>query len=359
MDQQGSYDGFSPGVYGTPALYTPPVPHAVPPPPALRPLSTGEVLDRTFMLYRKRFWLFIAIGTLPAAVLTLSAIVRMIYTAVTHHSTTVMPGAAPNVLADGMSSMLMLQLYLLPVTIIFVLAYGLSHAAVVNAVGCITQGVAVSAQSAYRAVSPHWLRWTGIALRQFWTFVWPLLPAVLLLGISFAIARVRNNSVAAGLVLLFFGLLMVAGFVLGFINILRVALAVPAGVQENLGVGAAMRRSRDLVAGRKGRIFLALMLVYALQMVAGGIQVPLVLLAATTRGGQQIALQVVELAVQFITTALVSPIASIALCLFYIDERVRREGYDIELLMRRSFAGSINMQADNKDLYTSPASPPA
>ena len=51
-------------------------------------------------------------------------------------------------------------------------------------------------------------------------------------------------------------------------------------------------------------------------------------------------LEAIELLVQFAATTLVAPIASIALCLFYIDERVRREGYDIELMMQRSFAAS-------------------
>src|SRR5579875_2738488 len=34
----------------------------------LRPLSLGEVLDRTFALYRSRFWLFAAIAMIGASV---------------------------------------------------------------------------------------------------------------------------------------------------------------------------------------------------------------------------------------------------------------------------------------------------
>lgn len=37
----------------------------------------------------------------------------------------------------------------------------------------------------------------------------------------------------------------------------------------------------------------------------------------------------------FITTSLLGPVGAIALCLFYIDERVRKEGFDVELLMLR------------------------
>ena len=38
----------------------------------LRPLSTGEILDRTFQLYRSRFALFASLAALPAAVQLLS-----------------------------------------------------------------------------------------------------------------------------------------------------------------------------------------------------------------------------------------------------------------------------------------------
>ena len=133
-------------------------------------------------------------------------------------------------------------------------------------------------------------------------------------------------------------LLFPATFVFGVINLLRNALGMPAGVEEDLGVNAAMRRSKMLASGRKGRIFLSLLLVYALQIVAGGLQLPFVLIAATTRGAEHVILQAAQLLISFVAPALGTPIAAIALTLLYVDERVRREGYDIELLMQHGFA---------------------
>ena len=43
----------------------------------LRPLSTGEVLDRTFQLYRSRFALFASLAALPSAVSFLSGAVQV------------------------------------------------------------------------------------------------------------------------------------------------------------------------------------------------------------------------------------------------------------------------------------------
>ena len=341
MDEQNRYEGFSPTAYGAPVPYAaPPELYAAPQPPQLRPLSTGEVLDRTFALYRRKFWLFVGIGMVPAAVVALTSMARMIYLASTHRADMIQPGATPDALAKVMSNALLLQIYFLPATLLFVVAYGVSHAATVTAVGRVTQGLGITAGEALRETRSRWLRWTGIALRQFWSFLWPLVLPVALIFTAVAIPSVRGNAVAIGIFGLVSALLLPGAFVFGCINMLRNALAMPAGVQEGLGVNAAMRRSKALVAGRKGRVFLTLLLVYALQVVAGGLQLPFVLLATTTRGAEHIILQAIDLMVAFVATALVTPIASIALTLIYVDERVRREGYDIELLMHHSFAGT-------------------
>ena len=42
------------------------------------------------------------------------------------------------------------------------------------------------------------------------------------------------------------------------------------------------------------------------------------------------------LGVGFVSTCLVTPIYSIGLTLFYLDARVRKEGFDIEWLLRKS-----------------------
>lgn len=36
---------------------------------ALRPMNLGEILDRTFEIYRKKFWLFAGIAALPTAII--------------------------------------------------------------------------------------------------------------------------------------------------------------------------------------------------------------------------------------------------------------------------------------------------
>ena len=54
-----------------------------------------------------------------------------------------------------------------------------------------------------------------------------------------------------------------------------------------------------------------------------------------TRGAQAFITHAISLAIGFVTGTLVGPIGAIAVCLFYIDERVRREGFDIEWMMTK------------------------
>lgn len=337
MEMQPDYQGFSPSSYGAPLVQQPVAPSPAQP-RMLRPLSTGEILDRTLALYRRHFWLFVGIGTLPAAVVVLSTALRLIF--LRDFAQLPQPTAGnPNAAAQAMGSMALMQVAFLPAVLLILVVYGVAQAATVRVVQQLSLGTLSTAAEAYRAIRGHWLRWTGIALRQIWSFLWPVLGGVVLMLIALLLpGGVKAHPAAfVGLVLLGW-LLLMAGFVLGVLNYLRVALAQAAGVMENLGVNASLRRSRALVAGRKGRIFLALLLVYVLHMVAGGLQVPFVFLAQTMHGAQRVLLLAADLLIAFIATALVSPVASIAMALFYTDERVRREGYDIELLLQRSIA---------------------
>ena len=339
VSQGESYPGFSPSTYGAPA-YMPPAPVTQAPVPQFRPLSTGEVLDRTFTLYRQRFWLFVGIGMVPGGALLVMSALRLLFLTLTHRADLLQPRiGTPLPMGSVLRDTVMLQLYALPAAIVFLIAYGISNAATTDAVNRSGQSMATSAGIAFREVRGRWLRWSGIVLRQFWSMMWPMLPGVVgLFGSVAMIARLGAKPEAwiYGLVALAASLLMAAGFVLGVINFIRYTLAVPAGVSENLGVNASMRRSKTLVAGHKGRIFLAWLLMYALQLVVAAVQAPLLFAAVSLRGGAFIAVQAVMMLVQFAGVTLVAPIASIAFTLFYIDERVRREGFDIELLMRRT-----------------------
>ena len=74
----------------------------------------------------------------------------------------------------------------------------------------------------------------------------------------------------------------------------------------------------------------------AISMIVGMVLAPLAFLALRAQGAERYIIQMIQLAGSFISSMLVGPVAAIALCLFYFDERVRHEGFDIEFLMLRA-----------------------
>ena len=101
--------------------------------------------------------------------------------------------------------------------------------------------------------------------------------------------------------------------------------AVPATVVlEGLGVVAGLRRSNTLSKGMKGKILGALGLPMLMFLV---IQTVLVAVAQLLPGPAFLAFLV-----QQIPAIIVSPILAVISTLLYYDARIRKEGFDIEVM---------------------------
>jgi hypothetical protein len=110
---------------------------------------------------------------------------------------------------------------------------------------------------------------------------------------------------------------------------------VQSAVLEQLKVRAAMRRSKVLTAGAKGRIFVVYLITWCLFLVAGILEMPLSLLLVygAMRGQKHIAVQIVMLLVNFLAYSAVVPVMMIGLTLVYFDQRVRQDGLDLLLML--------------------------
>ena len=126
---------------------------------------------------------------------------------------------------------------------------------------------------------------------------------------------------------------------------LRLSLAFPACVVEQAGVWNALRRSASLTHGTKGRILLLYLLGVALNWILSiAITLPLsiaMFLVPASNNPQhaETAATLMLLAVYgaaFAVQALTRPVYGIALMLFYYDQRIRQEGFDIEWMMLRA-----------------------
>lgn len=252
----------------------------------LRPLSIGELLDRTFYLYRNNFPLFVGITAIPQLV-----VLALRLTA-----------AAISLQAQWIS----FGLTTLVAIFANYIAIQISHAATVIAVSNLHLERPVSIRSAYQSAKGS-------------------IPRVL--GITLAI------GIAAGVGFIF---LIIPGVYL----FLMWSLAIPATILEGGGLSVSTTRSRELTRGSRGRIFVIYLLLVLLAFVVGVIiEWPLGFIAeliAHRNPAQTLPLiEAMQAAGGFVSTSLVGPLVTIALTLIYYDQRVRKEGFDLELMMAR------------------------
>lgn len=313
----------------------------------LRPLSLGEILDRSFAIYRRHFWLFVGIGALSGGVqLVASAIQLLVY-----HGVQARAGATVTVpifqrqIGGSISGLL------------FFLAAAVTQAATVWALSQVYLGRQATIGDSVRAVIGKWLRFVGIALWQAWSFMWLLLVAVipgavLLMPKPWGIPWLGGTLIFVG---------VTGGVVYGAIAFLRNSLGVQAAVVEQLKVRPAMRRSKILAAGAKGRIFVVFLIAWCLYMVAGMLEAPLAFFVGmgAVRGQEHVLAQVAMLLVNFVAHAAVSPVAMIGLSLVYFDQRVRQEALDLMLMLGGSAGDGAEMAPRSAEADAASALGPA
>jgi hypothetical protein len=283
----------------------------------LRPLSTGEVLDRTFSIYRSRFWLFAGLASIAATVQLLANVIVMLVA----HFVRRRYGASAGFGARTIGAY--------PVGLIFFLVSSVTQAATIFALAEVYLGRTATVPVSLRATAGRWYRYVGIALWQSWSAIWVgallVIPALVIMFM-----KIRGLLWLEAL-LLFLGVF--GGFTYGVIAYLRNALGVQASVIEHLEVRAAMRRSKTLAAGNKGRIFVVLLIAGVLLWVAGVAQLPLNFLLLRAPNQEHAVAEAIILLVNFMANTLVPPVAMIGLSLVYFDQRVRKEAFDLVMLL--------------------------
>ena len=310
-------------------------------PPAydLRPLTLGEILDRTFSLYRSRFWLFAGISATAAAIeLIIAGTGRIIV----HHFT-----SNAQVLYTAAAGVTYLA------SLIYFFFYCITQAATCFAMSEVYLSRPASIASSLRAVRGKWYAWIGIAMWQAWSAGWVFLalfiPYIIILSLKIDLANF--GGVLAALFLVF---AVIAATVYGTIAYIRNSLAIPAKVVEGMTVRKAMRRSKDLAGGAKWRIFVLGLIVWAMMLVAGMLQLPFAMMTILAPNKSHIISEMIVLLVMFIARSAVTPIASIGLSLIYFDQRVRREAFDLEVLLGPEQAVALPATPE----FAAPDSPP-
>lgn len=119
-------------------------------------------------------------------------------------------------------------------------------------------------------------------------------------------------------------------FLVPGIYVALVLFAVPTAIIfEHVDLWAAFSRSSTLSKGIKGHVFLTFFLAAVVYLVGYFIVFALALMAAAIPG------RIASLIVNALGTTLILPIFPIVVVLIYYDARIRKEGFDIELMARQ------------------------
>ena len=313
-------------------------------PSGLGPSSLGEILDRTAQVYRSRFLVFFGIAAIPAGVVLVCAAGVFLFSAWSGSGAAKALGPEAQA-AIGIAFFLCAVLLFLPLCIG---ATALGMAALSQAASAAFLGETITIREACKAV---WKR----GWRYIWLFALEvliiggapfmvLIATTVVLGVLVAFVKQSGGDFSNASAFLLFVFMGLAG-VYGLWILLRLCLAFPACVVEQLAVWPALKRASSLSKGTR----LRMLLLYVLGAILGWLLAMLLSLpvmfivflfpgANSPQHEQTVGMIFLFTfyGASFAVQALTKPVYGIALMLFYYDQRIRNEGFDIEWMMRQA-----------------------
>ncbi|HEV2396366.1 MAG TPA: hypothetical protein VGS27_05475 [Candidatus Sulfotelmatobacter sp.] len=276
----------------------------------LRPMTLGEVLDRTFTLYKRNFWLFAGIMSFPLLLVFFAQV------GIAAFRTTAPGTPGSSAVFVGVFGRFVILM------IVSMVMYAIAQAATIFAVSDLYLGRTATVRAAFGKVRGRVLRTIGV--------------------------------------IFLVGLIVMVGFIAliipGIILMCKTGVAVPAAMLEDKSAGEAVGRSMDLTKGYAMQMFLIFLLAWVLAVVAAAVfQYPFMFLAIFKAARHQtipFVLLVLQYLSSFVSSVLVGPVATIAFSLMYYNLRVRKEAFDLQHLITL-------LPADSQPVSPVPGAPSA
>ncbi|HEY0429112.1 MAG TPA: hypothetical protein VGC76_15130 [Pyrinomonadaceae bacterium] len=314
---------------------------------SLTPLGAGDLIDRAVRFYRQNFWTFVWIAALPILIGTAISI-----------GWTILGRNIFSVTGRRDPVELIFYQFFLAIGNFFI--WFIESVAVMTVMGGASRnfvrhllfGEPITFRETYKNVRKRVFGLIGastiitflLGIIGYFILILGAVVAVIAIGIS--VAAFRFSPFLTFIVSFFLGLsIMFLTLWLFFLVSSRFAYVPQVMLVEGQGVFAAIGRSANLASGNVKRF--AALFIFTIVAIYSALllfYIPLNLYAwfegISFFGGDvdsipawyQISNQVISQA----SMILLMPIWMIGLCLLYIDERVRFEGYDIELMAARS-----------------------
>jgi len=268
--------------------------------PRFEALTIGGVLDRMFRIYGSHFALLL--GIVAVSYVPLYAVQIIL------HAIGLQMGGPDGALVIAVANLVVLLLMAL-------VAYPLTEGAATFAVSELYLGRTMTIGQAYRNARRRW-------------------------------GTIINAQITVGL-RVFIGMLLF--LVPGIIWMLMYSLTIPVVVLEGGKATDSMRRSQELTVGQRRKILNVLFLVGAITWVVGlgvGMGGAMLLPGETSLGVllQEVLGSLVQL--------LVAPLGTIVPILLYYDCRIRKEGFDLEMLSQ-----ALAQQTASTSALPQPANP--
>ena len=294
-------------------------------------MSVGEWLDATFTLYRRNFVLIASISAvvqIPYALLTwvlfsLTGVAAFVRSPLASLGTETITPAQAQHLLNSYLGVLAVALGLILVSLLVVVPLG--EAATTRAVSDRYLDRPSSLLSAYRAA---WSR-LGALISMIFILVGAYAGSLAaVIGLVALLGAVGAGGLGALLAIVAFVALVPVLIVI----YVRTVVAVPAIVLERASGWRGLQRSWQLISGRFwptfGRMLLLALIASIISSVIAAIfEIP----GAALAPGNTFVFDQVASAV---AAVFVGPITYIGVTLLYYDIRIRKEGFDIEMLAR-------------------------
>ena len=315
---------------------------------ALTPLSAGDIIDRAIRLYRRHFLVLLRIVVGPSLVAYSGGI---IYTLGTRNFS----------LERGDARMILTTLMVIGGIMLYIggkiAFFAMLGGTARGLVAYFASGEQLTARGVFRTVRARWRQLIGATVLVFMLLATVLSSIYFLFAfvfISYLLLVAALTPIAPAWLLVtmhvIFGLLVVIGLLVIFLLVYSRIVFVPQALMvEEKGVFGAVGRSISLV-GRDLRKIAAILLfqLYIAWSLLLLLVIPLgwygYLQGVDVNpfsGSAPLWYNITEQTLAQMSEILLAPIAMLSFTLLYLDVRVRREGFDVELLANRRLPPAV------------------